>query len=452
MPPLLAATVLWILPVGDLGADRIAIAARDYTDMWAAGHLVALGHGDTLFDLAAFNAALHSMFGAGFPHQVWPYPPPILLLAVPLSLLPLLAGFLLYTVGTAALLWLALRSGGLTRPACAAVLLSPALADNALTGQNGSLTAALLFGGLFLVDRRPVLAGVILGALIIKPQLGILVPLCLIASGNWRALIAMAISASLLIAASALVFGLDGWIGFLVHTRPMIAAILEAPWRALPAQQNFASPLMAARSVGASMEVAYGLQTAVTLLCGAVAWWTWRTPDFEPIPRVALTGVLAVAAAPWVHTYDMIPLSVAVAVLAATTSRSSLALLGFAWFWPGAVVLLPIPLPFSVASIAAVAWLVWREGRHGGSKAWGIPSTLGHPEKPIGLLAGQTDGYRPLQLPGRYWSLRWRRIKFGRHKLATYFDATIPFARYASIYAIFETILQGRTGKILLVR
>jgi hypothetical protein len=369
LPPLLAASVLWILPVAGLGADRIAIAARDYTDMWAAGHLVALGHGDTLFDLAAFNAALHFMFGAGFPHQVWPYPPPILLLAVPLSLLPLLPGFLLYTVGTATLLWLSLRAGGLTRPACAAVLLSPAVADNALTGQNGSLTATLLLGGLFLADRRPILAGAILGALVIKPQLGMLVPLCLIASRNWRALLAMATSAGLLIAASAFLFGLDAWIGFLMHTRPMIAAILTAPWRALPAQQNFASPLMAARSVGASMEVAYGIQTAVTLVCGAVVWWTWRTPEVERIPRAALTGLLAVAAAPWVHTYDMIPLSVAVVVLAEMTCRSSLALLGFAWFWPGAVILLPIPLPLSVASIAAVAGLVWLEIRHTGSTA-----------------------------------------------------------------------------------
>ena len=196
--------------------------------------------------------------------------------------------------------------------------------------------------------------------------------------------------ASLLIAASALLFGVDAWIGFLVHTRPMIAAILEAPWRALPAQQNFASPLMAARSVGASMGVAYGIQTAVTLLCGAVAWWTWRTPDFERIPRVALTGLLALAAAPWVHTYDMIPLAVAIVVIAARMRLPS-ALLGFAWFWPGAVVLLPIPLPLSVASIAAVAWSVWREGRHSGSATWNIRATLGDREK----------GYRRFTKPRR---------------------------------------------------
>ena len=257
----------------------------------------------------------------------------------------------------------------------------------------------MLFGGLFLVHRRPVLAGAILGALVIKPQLGMLVPLCLIASGNWRALLAMATSANLLIAASALLFGVDAWIGFLVHTRPMIAAILEAPWRALPTQQNFASPLMTARSIGASMEVAYGIQTAVTLLCGAVAWWTWRTPDFERIPRVALTGLLALAAAPWVHTYDMIPLAVAIVVLAPRMHWPS-ALLGFAWFWPGAVVLLPTPLPLSVARNStrlSLLGVVWREGRHNGSAAWNIPATLRHREKGAPLVhssSADDDSYR----------------------------------------------------------
>ncbi len=386
LPPVFAATVLWILPLGHLNADRAAMAARDYTDMWAAGHLVALGQGDALFDLSAFNAALHAMFGAGFPHQVWPYPPPVLLLAVPLSMLPLLPGFLLYTAGTAALLWPALRSGGLTRAACAAVLLSPAVADNALAGQNGSLTTALLFGGLSIVHRRPVLAGIILGMLVIKPQFGLLVPVCLIASGNWRALLAMVASASLLVVASGLLFGVDAWIGFFVHTRPQIAAILEAPWQALPAQQNFASLLMAARSLGVSMEIAYGLQTAVMLICGGVAWWIWRAPDVEQMPRVALTGLLTVAAAPWVHTYDMIPLSVAIVALAATAHQRSLALLGFAWFWPGAVVLMPIPLPLSVASIACVAWLTWQE-----VSPWGVPVTTGSRQS-TASQAGQTAG------------------------------------------------------------
>jgi hypothetical protein len=63
---------------------------------------------------------------------------------------------------------------------------------------------------------------------------------------------AMATSAGVLILASVLSFGVEAWIGFLVHTQPMITAILKAPWEALPAQQIFASVFMAARSLGAS--------------------------------------------------------------------------------------------------------------------------------------------------------------------------------------------------------
>jgi hypothetical protein len=48
--------------------------------------------------------------------------------------------------------------------------------------------------------------------------------------------------------------------------------------------------------------------------------------------------------APWVHTYDMIPLSVAVVVLAAAASRDARLLLAFAWFWPGALTMVPIPI------------------------------------------------------------------------------------------------------------
>ncbi len=365
VPPLVVATVLWVLPVGPLDANRTALAARDYTDMWAAGHLAARGMGNIFFDKVSFNSALHAMFGPGFPEQIWPYPPPILLLAVPLSTLPLLPGFLLYTCSTLGLLWLVLRSNGFTRAACASVLLSPAVADNVLSGQNAALTATMLFGGLVLLDSRQFIAGMLLGLLVIKPQLGLLLPVCLIASGNWRALTAMAISATILIGLSSLFFGLDAWLGFFERTRPMVAAIIEAPWQASPSQRIFASPLMAARSIGASTQVAYSLQISVALICAAVAWRTWRVSSIDPLVRAAFTGLLTLAAAPWVHTYDMVALSLSVVILYPTASPRSRILLAYAWIWPGAIALLPLPLPISVGSVAAVTWLMWDQVRRG---------------------------------------------------------------------------------------
>jgi alpha-1,2-mannosyltransferase len=192
------------------------------------------------------------------------------------------------------------------------------------------------------------------------------VPVCLVAFGRWRALLAMLISASLLIVLSGVLFGLDAWVGFIVRSQPTIAAIIEAPWQALPSQRLFVSPLMAARSVSASISVAYCLQVAVALVCAIVAWRAWRIPGVDPIMRASLTGVLAGAASPWVHTYDMIPLATAIVLLVATERCSTRILLGFAWFWPGAVVVLPIPLPLTVVSVASIAWLAWRRVQRGG--------------------------------------------------------------------------------------
>ena len=61
----------------------------------------------------------------------------------------------------------------------------PIVLNNALVGQNGFLTAALIGGTLYLMPVRPVLAGICLGLLSYKPQYGLLFPLVLIAASQW---------------------------------------------------------------------------------------------------------------------------------------------------------------------------------------------------------------------------------------------------------------------------
>src|SRR5436309_2254785 len=63
----------------------------------------------------------------------------------------------------------------------------PAVFVNLGHGHNGFLTAALLGGALVLLDRRPIVAGVLFGLMAYKPQFGLMIPLVLIATGRWRA-------------------------------------------------------------------------------------------------------------------------------------------------------------------------------------------------------------------------------------------------------------------------
>jgi hypothetical protein len=50
-------------------------------------------------------------------------------------------------------------------------------------GQNGFLTSALILGGLWPLPHRQGWAGLLFGLATIKPQLGLLIPIALLAAG-----------------------------------------------------------------------------------------------------------------------------------------------------------------------------------------------------------------------------------------------------------------------------
>jgi alpha-1,2-mannosyltransferase len=122
--------------------------------------------------------------------------------------------YLAFQIASAGLLAAALKNGAdaaSSRYVIAAVLISPAAAINVADGQCAFLVAAIMVLGVRWLETRPVLAGAVLGVLSFKPQFLLLVPVALLAAGQWRSLIAAACSALALAAASALIFGADLW-------------------------------------------------------------------------------------------------------------------------------------------------------------------------------------------------------------------------------------------------
>ena len=367
IPSLWTAWLLWFAPVDGLTADRTALAARDFTALWAAGQAAAEHALAVLTDPAAFTAYLRTQFGPGMPSQIWPYPPPILLLARPLASLPLGLGFVVYSAGSIAALWLALSFGGLSAPARAAILFSPAVAANALAGQNGTLIAALLSGGLLLIDRRPVLSGVLLGIVSIKPQFALLLPICLVASARWRSALYGCISSFTLACIAGYVFGYTPWIDFLTGNQNTVSATIGAPWQSDPAQLIFSSAFMVSRSLGAGLAAAYSMQALVSFGCACCVWRVWRDSRWETRARAAATLPLILLAAPWVHTYDMPALAVSIALLLPGSRTIPRVLLGTAWLWPGLPPLIPLPPVLAVLSLGSVAWLAGSAPRRGWS-------------------------------------------------------------------------------------
>ncbi|HWY25534.1 MAG TPA: glycosyltransferase family 87 protein, partial [Nevskia sp.] len=171
------------------GVDAQGHSVRpDFVVFWAASRLALSGDAAGAYDAAVIapveHEALPQLQGMG----QWVYPPNFLLLVLPLALLPFFWSYLAFMASTlcayAAVLCRVVNSRAALMPALA----FPAVCINVVEGQNGFLVAALMGGALLLLPRRPARAGVLIGLLTIKPQLGLLLPLVLISAGQWRAL------------------------------------------------------------------------------------------------------------------------------------------------------------------------------------------------------------------------------------------------------------------------
>jgi len=270
----------------------------DFLSYWAAGRLAASGNAASAYNFDAHHAVERTvvLFNGLLP---FPYPPPFLLVVTPLGLIPFWAAFAVWVALTGGIYALVVGR----RRALPYALSQPPLVANALIGQNGFLTTSIFAGGLALLPRRPLLAGAILGLLVIKPQLGILLPVALIAGREWRAIVGAALSVSAALLAALLVFGPNAYASFF-GMMPGFTARLAAgnwPWN------EVASVYALLRFIGLPQAAAMTAQVMTALIA---AWLVWRAWRLEKEERGAILAAATLLVPPYLFTYDALLLAV----------------------------------------------------------------------------------------------------------------------------------------------
>ncbi|MCB1448041.1 MAG: DUF2029 domain-containing protein [Rhizobiaceae bacterium] len=325
---------LWVFEPNGLSRLSDRLPYWDFTNLWAGTRMAIEGHVAWLFDMESYRAGLRAMFSPDLPDQEWSYPPSMLLIGLVPALLPIFWAYLVWTAGTIAAFRLSLRLLPLPAGIGWAVALSPAVVTSAIFGQNGALTAALLVSSLALSRRNPLLSGILAGLLTVKPHLGILLPFAFMASGNWRAFLSAALTAGLMVVVTGSVFGFEVWQLFYDRTRPLMSAIMEAPYPQLY-HANALTFFILGRSLGLSVNGSYLFQAVFTLASILAVVWMWRrASEVRFADRVVLTALLTICATPYGYTYDAAPYSLAVAwffVRARSPNRYVFCLL---WIYP----------------------------------------------------------------------------------------------------------------------
>lgn len=297
---------IWIAGPGGGGLPT------DFVDVWAAGKLALAGHAASAYDWPTHKLAEEAAVGHSFPGYFgWHYPPTFFFAATGLALLPYTVAYAAWVFGTFPAYAAAIRAIIGDRVGYLFALAFPAVLSNFLVGQNGFLSTALIGGTLFLVERRPVMAGVLLGLLTYKPHLGLLFPIALIAGGHWRAFLAAAITAALMAAAALFIFGLDSWQAFFAsigHTSEVFLSEGKADLSKLQTAFGLV------RTLGGSEPLAWTVQVLVAVAAAAGIAGLWRSNAALEIKAAAL-GAATMLATPYLYTYDLVVMAVPLAFL-----------------------------------------------------------------------------------------------------------------------------------------
>jgi alpha-1,2-mannosyltransferase len=362
IPSLLMAFYVWLnllttIPYpGKIGLDYNTLGT-DWMVFYGAIRSVLDGNAPLIFDGDRFTDFLNTSFAGWLSKPLefrpWAYPPSFLLILLPFAPLGFFGSYVAFQVVTGGLLALALRSSAAAAlpsgALLAAALICPASAINAIDGQAVFLVAALIVGGFGLLERRPYLGGLVLGLLTFKPQFCILVPIALLAAGQWRALLASGLSALAMMIASGMIFGWDLWLRWF----PLIIENLVSPsekWIEFGRMWGH-SVYTCAVLLGAPQRLASWIQLLATLGAAASVVIAFRS-RLGTREKTAVFLAATVLAAPHSGPYDVTLLVIAAAFwLMARAAPLPL------WCWTLAFLiwLMPLlspPLLFPVARIA----------------------------------------------------------------------------------------------------
>lgn len=274
----------------------------DFLNYWSAAYLAWHGRVAEVYDWNAFHAFQASVAGGGIDFYHYSYPPVLLVLTAPLAVIPYVPALFAWLIAGWLAFYAALRTAVPSGGVLLLALATPAVFINAVGGQNGTWTAALLGGGLSLLNRRPAFAGFLFGLMIYKPQLGILLPFALLAGRHFRAFIAAGATAGLLVLASGLLFGADVWSSYFHNAAVLRRIILEDPtgvWH------RMLSVFIAARQLGAGVTTAYAAQAIVAIAVVLVVAIAWVRDAPQPAKNVMLVLGTCLAT-PYVQDYDLV--------------------------------------------------------------------------------------------------------------------------------------------------
>lgn len=321
----------------------------DYMAFWSAGRAALDGHAHEIHERTMLWEVQKAVAPDVKFFAPWNSPPTFLMIVCLLALLPYPISGALFFVSTTILFGFAIRRFLPDTRALIFPLTSPTVIYQTATIQVGMLIAGINALAIRWLDRRPHLAGALIGFFAIKPHIALLWPLFLALTGRWRVFMSAAVAGLAFVIVAGLIFGFDtylNWFESLNYSQRLIS------------EQRITTPAYAslyANLLGmhAPQALAIGAHATSAIAGVVIACIVFRKGDVMLGGAALFAATLLVS--PYLFFYDFTTLLVGVALLGKPRSPLDYAAAIFAWGTSlsvalGQIIVLPI-CPLS-------AWLV----------------------------------------------------------------------------------------------
>jgi hypothetical protein len=340
----LAAMVGWIV-LSPEGLDPLhRPLGTDFLSFYAASKLALAGHPELVYNIADHAAAERATFGGvQLRYSIFFYPPLYLLICLPLALVPYLSALAVWLVTTGYACWRMIQSllGDAGKGLALVILAFPGVFLTISHGQNAFLTTAIFGMAILSLDRRSALAGVFFGLLAFKPQLGLMIPVALLATGRWRTFLATGCTVAAFAVATLAAFGAGTWQAFFSASR-LARQALEQDWVGVEKMQ---SSFAAVRLLHGGLGLAYGVQAVVTLAASAILILIVRKRPGATAEGATL-ATASLLATPFLLDYDLMLLAIPLAWITREARKS-------VWLtWEKSILFAVFILPFVSRAIA----------------------------------------------------------------------------------------------------
>ncbi len=333
-------TIAWIYyALTKIEALGLPTFNNDFRIFWAAARLAIIENPLSVFNVEKI-IEMHGIIDERW--MPWAYPPAFLIALLPLGALSFPVAWIVFSAVSVLALLVAIRpfAGGLV-PVWLAFVFAPAYVPALFMGQTSLLWAAGLLAALASMrDNRPILAGIFIGLLTLKPQLGIVIPVALVASGAWRTIIAAIVTTIATSSFSTYVVGIDYW----PELRAMAHQHFEVISASIADNDLMVSPFGTLTGLGVPMSTALVLQWCTTLLAAALVAVAWRSDRVSFDLKAATLFITILLSTPYLWYYEAALLApAALFLLRAGILRMEMPgimLAGFMWLGLGPSLLL----------------------------------------------------------------------------------------------------------------